>query len=61
MVYYRNIKEENITDDIKTVVKMLCLALYHKYANKIFKYTHELYKLKFITKNERDTILLTIL
>lgn len=60
-VYYRNIKEENITDNVKSLVKMLCLALYHKYANKIFKYTHELYKEKFLSKNERDTILLTIL
>ena len=60
-VYYRNIKEENITDNVKSLVKMLCLALYHKYDNKIFKYTHELYKEKFLSKNERDTILLTIL
>lgn len=60
-VYYRNIKEENISDDIKSTVKLLCMATYHKYANKIFKYTHELYKMKFLSRSERDTILLTIL
>lgn len=60
-VYYRNIKEENISDDVKSTVRLLCMATYHKYENKIFKYTHELYKMKFLSKNERDTILLTIL
>lgn len=60
-VYYRNIKEENISDDVKSTVKLLCMATYHKYENKIFKYAHELYKMKFLSKNERDTILLTIL
>lgn len=60
-VYFRNIKEENISDKVKSLVKMLCVSLYHKYTDKIFKYTHDLYIEKFITRNERDTILLTIL